>query len=71
VSVKPHPQIARPIRENPIARKGTAAGIEKSGSYYIPEQICATCFQSTRNCMHAACRRDRSGRLLVAGGPKT
>lgn len=58
----------QPIRENPLIRRGTTAGPEKSGSYYIPEQIRATCFQSTRNCMHATCRRNGSGRLLVVGG---
>lgn len=68
MSVKTPPQTERPIRENPLVRRGTSAGPGKSGSYYIPGQICATCFQSTRNSYHEKCRRDGSGRLLVVGG---
>jgi hypothetical protein len=57
--------IGRPIREDVPTPRGMGTSSEKSGSYVIPGQECATCGQSSRASYHWTCRRDETGRLLV------
>lgn len=57
----------RPIREDVLKRNNRSPGMsaDKSGSYLIRNQVCATCGESTRGAYHLEYRRDLSGRLLV------
>lgn len=54
-----------------MVRRRRLADPDKSESYKVPDQVCATCLQSTRRSYHEQCRRDRSGRLLVLDGRRS